>query len=400
MTVASYSPGDVIIQEFTLSSPRGSLDLSLMYATIKIFESIFVPNAVLQADIFDVNDALGNLNIIGEEEIKITLGAPGGTMASYTFALDTISNQEAQGSTKSKLWTLHGVGQETMYSKTNFVQKSYDTDISSIVQDIHSNFLMSTKNLITEATSGTQKILIPNYDPFKAIDMVRRRAVSTQNQSSTFLYFENALGMNFKTIEGMLKGGASKSFVHQDAVGSSIFINTENNIISYEVPQIASSTERVAMGGLKHRISTYNIRTRKYNFQDIIPDFINAYNSGEFIAKYGSKYGKHSFIPVDTANRPFTSIDTMTPQQLAYVANMMQNQVKAKVYGDAIVKAGDVVNLAIPEMMNVTGPVPLDPQISGNFLVSRLCRNVATAQEKPRYTESLECINGNLATNP
>jgi hypothetical protein len=90
----------------------------------------------------------------------------------------------------------------------------------------------------------------------------------------------------------------------------------------------------------------------------------------------------------------------MTPQQLAYVANMMQNQVKAKVYGDAIVKAGDVVNLAIPEMMNVTGPVPLDPQISGNFLVSRLCRNVATAQEKPRYTESLECINGNLATNP
>ena len=134
MAVASYSPGDVIISDYTLSSPRGSLDLSLMYATIKIFESIFVPNAVLQSDIFDVNDALGNLNIIGDETVTITLGAPGGTMASYTFALDTISNQEAQGSTKSKLWTLHGVGQETMYSKTNFVQKSYDTDISSIVQ--------------------------------------------------------------------------------------------------------------------------------------------------------------------------------------------------------------------------------------------------------------------------
>ncbi len=378
-----------------MSSPRGSLNLGGMFSSFKVFESIFVPNVLIEILVFDVNDSIGNLNIIGDETITTTFGAPGGIYASYTFALDTITNSHELGSTKSKMYTLHGVGQETMFSKTNFVQKNYNTDISSIVQDIHTKFLMSGKSLTTESTTGTQNITIPNYNPFKAIDMVRRRAVSSTNQSSTFLYFENALGMYFKTIEGMLKQGPIKTFIHSDSVGSSIFNLTDANIISYEVPQIASSTDRITIGGLKQRVQTYNIRTRKYNFQDIMPPQ-NPYNSSAFTTKYGNSYGRVSMIPVDTANRPFTAIDTMTPFQLGYVSNLTQNQVKIKVFGDAIVKAGDTVNINIPEFMNTTGSVPNDPQISGNYLVSRLARNIDISTAHPRYTESLELINGTL----
>jgi len=397
--MSSYSPGDVLIYDLTLSSPRGSLDLSRMFATMKVYESIFVPNAIIEIQVFDVNDALGNLNICGDETITTTFGAPGGVFPTYTFALDTIQNQTAAGSTKSKIYFLHGVGVETMYAKTNFVQKSYNTTIESIVKDIHFNYLKSTKTIITEPTQGSQNIMIPNYDPFKAIDMVRRRAVSTLNSSSTYVYFENWKGMYFHTIELMLNQAPVKYFVHQDSVGNSIYNNTQNNIISYEVPQIASSTDRITLGGLKQRVSTYNIRTRQYVYTDVTPPAFGGYNSSAFTQKYGSNYGRVSFIPVDTAARPFTSINTMTPNQLAYVGNLMQNQVKARVFGDPSVKAGDVVNLAIPEMMNVTGNAPLDPQISGNFLVTRLCRNIGMSQEKPRYTESLEMINGALATS-
>ena len=393
MTIGSYAPGDVLINDLTLISPRGSLNLGVMFSQMKIYESIFVPNVLCEIEVFDVNDSLGILNIVGDETITTTFGAPGGVMASYTFALDTITHSKELS--KAKLYTLHGVGQETMYAKTNFVQKNYDTDIGSIVQDIHKNYLMSQKGLTVESTSGTQNITIPNYDAFKAIDTVRRRAVSVDNQSSTYLYFENAMGMYFKTMEGMLNQGPIKNFYHVNTVGNSIYNNTYNNIISIQVPQIASSTDRITSGGLLQRISTYNIRTRKYTFQDVKPPS-NPYNSSAFTAKYGNKYGSTSMIPVDTANRPFTAIDIMTPFQLAYVSNLMQNHINVKVFGDCLVKAGDVIGLLLPEFVNTSSPPALDPQLAGNYLVTRLARTIGVSQSKPRYTESLELINGTI----
>ncbi|MHB8484021.1 MAG: hypothetical protein ACYDBV_15090, partial [Nitrospiria bacterium] len=159
----AYNPGDIIINNITMTSSRGTLALDQMFATCKIFESIYNPNAILELQVWDTNDTQGYYNIVGDEQITMSFQAPGGTTANYTFNVDTISNTESLGTAKSKLFTLHGVGTETFYSKTNFVQKAYNTDIASIVQDIHSNYLMSQKPLSTEPTSGTQSILIPNY---------------------------------------------------------------------------------------------------------------------------------------------------------------------------------------------------------------------------------------------
>ena len=368
-----------------------------MLASMKVYESIFVPNALVEITVWDINDVIGQTPFLGDEMINVNFGAPGGIFVNYNFALDTISDITEEKSTKSKTYVLHGVGVETMFSKTNFVQKNYNTLISSMVQDIHTKFLKSVKPLQVEPTSGTQNITIPNYDPFKAIDTVRRRAVSTTNQSSSYVYFENALGMYFQTIEGMLQQGPIKNFVRLDSLSSSIFNETENNIISLEVPQIVSSTDRISLGSLINRISTYNFRTRKYTYKDVTPP-PSAYNSPAFSAKYGSTYGKNSVIPVDTANRPSTSIDTMTPYQMAFVARMMQTQLNIRVYGDGNVKAGDVVNIDIPEIANLTGNIPSDPVLSGNYLVTRICRNIGLSFERPRYMDSIELINGELAS--
>ncbi len=397
ITTQAYLPGDVIIDSLSLTSPRGALDLTTMFASLKVYESIFVPNALVEITIWDVNDVIGNMIFLGDEMINVNFGAPGGIFVNYDFALDTISDITEEKSTKSKTYIMHGVGIETMYAKTNYVQKQYNTLISSIVQDIHTNFLQSIKPLQVEPTSGEQNIMIPNYDPFKAIDNVRRRAVSTTNQSSSYVYFENALGMYFQTIEGMLQQGPIKNFIRLDSLSSSIFTESENNILSLEVPQIISSTDRISLGSLTQRISTYNFRTRKYTYNDVTPPN-SSYNSGAFTGKYGSNYGKHSFIPVDTANRPSTSIDTMTPYQMAFVARMMQTQLNIRVYGDGIVKAGDVVNINIPEISNITGAIPNDPILSGNYLVTRICRNIGLSFERPRYMDSIELINGELGS--
>lgn len=354
-----------------------------------------MPNCVMEIDVIDTDDALSNLTIVGDENVFFSFCAPGTQLLEYTFALDTVELVEITGTQKGKQYKLHGVGKETMFSKTNYIQKSYNTDISSIIQDIHSNFLNSVRPLITEATQGIQKIIIPNLKPFEAIDMVRRRATSATNQSSTFLYFENAAGHNFKTVEGMFNSGMVKNFVHQDAVGWSIYINTWNNIIDYSVPKIVSSTERIGMGGMTQSTSTFNMRTRAYDNKVQNMSYGN-FNSSFFKDAYGALAGAFHLLPIDTAKPP-TNLSAATPMQSAYVSNLLQVQMNILVYGDTIYKAGDIVGVNIPQAIATTGTQQTDPLLSQNYLISSLCRSIDLIDKKPRYTDSMELICGQLA---
>ena len=78
----------------------------------------------------------------------------------------------------------------------------------------------------------------------------------------------------------------------------------------------------------------------------------------------------------------------------------MQTYITLQVYGDTTVKAGDLINAAIPQSIDTTGIRQLDPLISGNYLVSRIARHIGMVNESPRYTETIEGINGTPPTSP
>lgn len=394
MAVA-FQPGDVLINTVMVISPRGSIDLSADLIEMKIYENIMVPNNICEITVIDGSDAIGGLLIQGDEQIGISFTTPGGATLNYVFALDLISVDAILGAQKAKQYTLHGVGQETLQSKTNYIQKAYNTIISSIVQDIHTNYLKSMNSLATEVTQGIQNILIPNIKPFEAIDLVRRRASSSSNPSSTFLYFQDCKGHNFKTIEGMMNSKSVKIYIHSDALNTSIYINNFNNILDYEVPQIISSTERIDLGSLNQRTSSFDLRTRNYKVNNQAPA-ASPFNSSLFKAMYGSAYGLFNFIPFDSAARPQTYIPTSTPAQMSYLANIMQGWINLKCYGDTNITVGQVMTCNIPESISTTTNFQLDPLISGNYLISKICRQISSVETKPRYVDLIEGIRGSF----
>lgn len=393
--MAGVQPGDVVINSCTVNSPRGSLDLTQSFLSGHVYESIFQKNNICAIDVLDTDDAISQLPILGDETINFSFNAPGTPVLNYTFALDKAELVDITGTQKGKQYILHGVGQETLQAKANYIQKSYNTDISSIIQDIHKTFLQATTTLITEATDGVQKLIIPNMKPFEAIDMLVGRAASSINKSSIFLYFENAIGHNFKTVEGMAAQGTVKTFVHGDGVGQSIFNKTDNNIIAYEVPQIVSSTQRIALGGLNQQVASYDHRTRSY-VSNPIQLALGAMNSAAFKGKYGATAGLFSMIPWDSLINP-TNITQSTPQQMAALSNLTQCYINLKVNGDTTVMAGTTITINLPEAITTTGTQALDPLISGNYLVSGINRDIGPAGQKPRYVDNIEAITPSLA---
>jgi hypothetical protein len=79
----SYAPGDVIVNKFSISSDRGSLDLSKSFVSASIYESIFTPGIIIDVEVMDTDDQIGQLNISGDETADISFQVPGGTTAKY-----------------------------------------------------------------------------------------------------------------------------------------------------------------------------------------------------------------------------------------------------------------------------------------------------------------------------
>lgn len=403
-----YNPGDIFVDALSVSGDSGSLNLAKSFVSASVYESIFTPGITADIKVFDTDDSLGQLKLSGGEEVLFSFRSPGGTPANYKFALESIDEIKSEGSQKSKSYMLKCVSEETLHAKTNVVQKSYNKPLADMVQDIHKNYMKSEKPIEVEDTKGTQNVIVPNMNPYSAVDMLRKRGVSTENKSSSYLFFETRNGSDptfkFVTLEKLFQQGSVKDFQQSDAINSSIYNRTDNNILSYEVPQQFSALDRIKTGG-KRRVTTFDFRTHDFKFDDKTPDPTSfntggktGYNSGSFIQKYidSAKIPPQSFIPVDTSQRGVTNIPETTADQQSYIATMMQNAIKLTVYGDAILTAGVVINANIPNKVSTTGPVDADPLLSGKFLVSRINHEIKTADKRPRYVCNMEIIKGNM----
>lgn len=402
------NPGDVSVSKFTMSSDRGSVDLTKTFMTLDVYEGIFSPGMMADIRVQDADDYIGELKLVGDEEIEIQLEVLGGESATYKFAVESIENVDMTDRTlSSRLYVIRAISKEALMAKTNYVQKSYTTEISSIVEDIHKEFLKSSKPIEVEKTKGQQNVVLPNYSPYKAIDVVRRRAVSDENKSSSFVYFETREGgeqaFKFMTIEKMFKGPTVKTVRQLDTAGYQFMEGMDEQIMSMEVPKQFDSVDRVQTGG-KRRVSYYDFRTQKYRKKDVTPDPKSyktggqgSYESSKFKQEYydSVKNPPPSIVPVDYSQRKKTDIPEKSADQLVYIATLMQNAVKMRVMGDFALKPGVMIDAKIPQKKMTTGPRDDDKMLSGKFLVTRVKHEVAELGVSPRFTTAIECVKGN-----
>lgn len=406
MTTNNYRPGDVEVVNLTISSDRGTIDLASSFNGASIYESIFTPGIVCDIQVIDMNDLLGQVTLVGDETVVFEIYVMGSQRAQYRFALHELSELENVGSQKGKSYTLKCVSEEAMYAKTNFVQKSYNLLCSEMIQDIHTNYLKSIKPLELENTKAPQKILIPNKSPYEAINLIKKRSVSTEERSSFYVYFENRKNeeqtFNFVTIEKLFASEPVKDFQMSDAINTTIYARGDDNIIAFKVPNQFSSIDRITYGGPR-RVSTFNFTTWDYQARNVdTNDSVftavggsGTMNSTAFRNRYfRSDLPPQSMIPVDISQRPETFIPESTPDTQALIALMMQNSIKIRVIGDTVLTAGVTINCELPNRSSFTGQTVEDPLISGKVLITRLHHKIGTASDRPRYTCVVEGVKG------
>ena len=233
-----------------------------------------------------------------------------------------------------------------------------------------------------EPTKGIVPVTIPRLQPFVAIDMLRQKAVSLEHPSGgAFVFYENQYGMQFRSIEGIIKEGKpgieSKKFTHAPNTTSDKEHSqyAMRNIINYTHLGKFDTVSKMQSGLLSTQVQSFdiltkNINTDTYNLSQTSRLFASVDNksklpnTNEFIYKNETKAPNRFVVPKDTSRGDDYIHSTMGIKN-AYSLLLNQNIIRILVYGDSYLAVGDVIALELPEVSGTTEKKTKDRMNSG-----------------------------------
>ena len=406
----TIEPGDIYIKNFEISNKTTNAVLNPLdqLFAVEIWEDMAKPTLYAEFFFQDNINILQNFPIIGEEDIMIEIETPGISSSTvFKFRTFEIANVLKDPNGKGLTYTVRCVSDEHLRAGSSLIKESQTGTISSMVPYILTKYMDSTKNIIVDATKGIQTIPFPKQNPLTAISMLRQRAVSLEYPSSSYVFFENQSGFNFKTIEGLIKEGRA-------SIGSRTF-NTQQNadmsaitkavsyrtLKKYENIARADGNKKASEGVYKAVTKVFDLNTKSFESYDFsLKDVFNKFqtptqkvqipNTNDFIKTYGEGVPKQFFTIKDTS-RPDTFIDTSIAVRNSFNVLLNSDITRILIHGDSGLKAGDLIAIDFADPTGTSDVKKNDTLISGNYLIIRL-RHMITPSSKSKHEISCDCV--------
>ena len=208
----AFELGDVILISYRSFDGSGSpkrLDIRNLVQEFSIYESI--DGKFLSGDmtLLDATNAIQELPITGFERVEFFFRTPG-TTKGFDFSVKSghpmfvYSLTNRQGvNPRSQIYTLKFISLEAIRDHQTRISQAFSGGIDQMVIDVCKNYLNTKKDILVEETKGNYKIVVPRIKPTQAIENFRKNARSKDYENSGFHFYENALGFQFKSYEGL-----------------------------------------------------------------------------------------------------------------------------------------------------------------------------------------------------
>jgi len=417
--------GEYSISELKLMSSSGNVvDLSLTYISLSLFEDIFKPSMTGLIVLTDANNMLMNMPITGQDYLSLKIETPSleEHAINYTETVFSVTKIDEKIDAKgAAVIQLHFCSPEMLRNQRTRVSRSYTSTVSNIVYDILNNarYINSSKELFIEPTKNLRKLVVPNSHPYDAIKRLMREAESNEYSSPHYLFYENTLGIHFRSVESLFRQ-ATTGFYHAGDVGT---IEKDNvlqeyfRVIDYNMNSNNDTLANIMGGMLASKMITHDIVDKSYsvNRHDYFEDFykykrINFNDSGKDNPIYNEvsldEFGNHlgnfddsvlHVHPTATTNgkdalhydenlKDFSySPNTMSKTYLKRKAKFMElnsgTSIVMKVNGNTTIACGDIVEFNMPVVGIEHTKDKSDIYYSGRYLISKL-RHIFDAPNK------------------
>jgi len=411
---------------------------------LQIFESMSSPSIEVRLTLNDYADFAQTLT--GTELYKIELSTPISDRTLYVRANGVVN--KVPDSKGSQMYTIVCYSEEYLRneSKNIFGHTEVifgDTSAANIVKTIvrGKDYLNSEKNIFIEESLNKHSITVPNWRPLDVIGYLAERSYRKNEKAaknklqSGYVFYENALGFNFHTIDKMIEGVKATRKIDMptdpkkgtaalyEYTLSPVGLNPESEGIDSEVFR-AEGFSILEEGNLFRRMRNGNItgysvgfdpislnssqvglssdmpeKAFKYHLNDMWSDMehLDLNKGGNPISVVDStiknyvdtpRRVRYNMLPnkiYDTKNdlnRPnYAEVSLMDTYRSVRISSLKHIQGRLRVKGNLDLYSGRGVKIRIPSIKKEgVGKRYDDPRYSGRYLITSVTHNITGDQ--------------------
>ena len=421
-----------------LNANNEGVDIQKLVVELNIYEGIERNAVTGSLVIVDAVNLINNLPIQGTERLSFKLATPGAHEESHIVDCSTATGHpmhiykltdKRQLNEGTVTYTLHFCSREMMRNFRTKVSESfsgtYDQMVSKVLQD--PDYLDSRRTLFYQKTRNQDKIVVPNFRPFGAIEMMQQKALADDSKSAGYYFYQTTNGFHFRCWDSMcVDSRGNPRPVKQ------IFNYMPMNITDPELDELTKiehdyrSVEKYkfinnfhdvlnnqAAGTYAHRVITHNLYNKSYKISD--------YHYHNYYAETKHVDGPNPAIvktPVDfddksVSDYPESRVTVMPTTQFlhnedtgaygidveqdgitdaARISQQMQvasgTRLKLTVKGQSYLEPGDVIQFNIQKVENKTNTDgELDPQFAGRYVIMKIRHRITNDE----YVQVLVC---------
>ena len=437
MTIVNDRPGafelgSIILisyQSFDGSGTPKRLDIRNLVQEFSIYESI--DGKFLSGDmtLLDATNAIQKLPITGFERVEFFFRTPG-TTKGFDFSVKSghpmfvYSLQNRQGvNPRSQIYTLKFISLEAIRDHQTRISKAFSGGIDQMVIDVCKNYLNTKKDILVEETKGNYKIVVPRIKPTQAIENFRKNARSKDYENSGFHFYENALGFQFKSYEGLYckKDGSPREVkAHYSPkvknVGENDIYNLQS-VESFEIKQQFNTLENTYNGVYSSRLITHDLFNKTfqtydfdYNLEYLKQNHLEQDNSGgkrdnngilpffnyDKGTTFGSKNEGALYLQSSTTkihnDYEQPEVEEILQKRISQHLAVNALNIEITVPGTTEVNIGDIVHFSMPKFAPATENDKKDQDVylTGRYLISAARHQVSIVSKK--HTLVLELV--------
>ena len=433
---------------------RGT-DITPLVAEMNLFEGINKTSMTGSLVITDSINLIAKLPIQGTERLSFKLSTPGSADQGHNvdcsektgnpMHIYKLTNKQ-QINEGTQTYTLHFCSREFLRNIRTKVSESFSGRIDQMVYKIldDENYLDSRQFFKYQKTRNQDTITIPNIAPFKAIEMLSRKALADDSKSAGYLFYQTTKGFNFRSFESMCVTStgaprkAKQEFNYMPSMNTDEKITgrrhlKDNKIVdkivkdytSVEQYKFINNFHDVAMnqavGTYAHRVITHNLFDKSYKISD--------YHYHNYFDDTKHTDGNNPAIvdtPVDyddkgVSDYPESRVTVMATTQYTHdeetgafgidvgqdgiteAARISQKnsvsagtKLKMTIKGQSYLQVGDVIQFNIQSVENKKDSEgKFDPHYSGRYIIESMRHRVTTRE----YIQVVECAKDSVVTS-
>ena len=271
----AYQATDYQLSELNILGIKGnSLSLINFYLEFNYFEDIFNHSSSGKIVVSDASGLLKKGQINGSEILEVKFsGTTGGKYSYKSFNIYSISDRHFDIGNNFEAYTLNFCSEDFILSQRYRLSKSYKKKkISEIIKDVLENILKTDKSYDIEETSGVYDFVIPNKKILDSINWLSSYALPSNGKTGAdMLFFENAEGYQFKSLQSLFKQDPIKTYRFNPKnvlVGSNGISLMNDNIYRLELINNFDVLDASLKGTFNNRLITVDPLLRQKNYQD------------------------------------------------------------------------------------------------------------------------------------